>query len=62
MSDLAATVVRDQPITDVFVDQPRLERRRAGGDQQYDKWIGAMAGCAADRAAIRQRSVRTSRR
>ena len=31
MSALAAAVVRDQPITDVFVDQPRLAGRRAGG-------------------------------
>jgi hypothetical protein len=53
MSTLAATAVRDQPITDVFVISHGWKGDVAAAISQYDKWIGAMAGCTADRAAIR---------
>ena len=55
MSDLAATFVRDHPITDVFVASHGWQGDVPAAIKQYDKWIGAMAGCSADRVEIRQR-------
>jgi len=52
MSTLAATVVRDQPITDVFVISHGWKGDVGAAISQYDKWIGAMAGCTGDRAAM----------
>ena len=54
MSTVAAQIVRDQPITDVFVISHGWKGDVGAAIEQYDKWIGAMAGCTADRAAIRQ--------
>ena len=54
MSTVAAETVRDQPITDVFVISHGWKGDVGAAIEQYDKWIGAMAGCTADRAAIRQ--------
>jgi hypothetical protein len=54
MSTLAAAAVRDQPVTDVFVISHGWKGDVAAAIGQYDKWIGAMAACTADRAAIRQ--------
>jgi hypothetical protein len=55
MSTLAAAVVRDQPVTDVFVISHGWQGDVKAAIRQYDKWIAAMAACTADRAAIRER-------
>ena len=54
MSALAAAAVRDQPITDVFVISHGWQGDVPAAIKQYDNWITAMAGCSADRTAIRQ--------
>jgi hypothetical protein len=54
MSELAAAAIRNQPITDVFVASHGWKGDVDAAIEQYDKWIGAMAACSADRAALRQ--------
>jgi hypothetical protein len=55
MSALAAAAVRDQPVTDVFVISHGWKGDVPAAIEQYDKWIAAMEGCTADRAAIREK-------
>jgi hypothetical protein len=55
MSQVAARALRDQPITDVFITSHGWKGDVPAAVEQYDKWIGAMAGATADRTAIGQR-------
>jgi hypothetical protein len=55
MSALATAAIRERPISDVFVISHGWQGDVPAAIEQYDKWIGAMAGCTADRAAVRQR-------
>ena len=55
MSELAAAAIRDQAITDVFVASHGWKGDVPAAIDQYNRWIGAMSACEADRAAIRQK-------
>jgi hypothetical protein len=52
MSDVASKVLRDDPITDVFITSHGWKGDVPEAIDQYDRWIGAMAQCADDRAAL----------
>ncbi len=55
MSEKATAAIRDGAVTDVFVMSHGWKGDIPAAVEQYDRWIGAMAGCEADRADIRAR-------
>ncbi|HKA43280.1 MAG TPA: hypothetical protein VKF40_14950 [Burkholderiales bacterium] len=54
MSDVIARAIAQEPVTDAFVISHGWKGDVPAAIDQYDRWIGAMAGCAADRQEIRQ--------
>ena len=54
MSDRIGQAIRDDQITDVFVMSHGWKGDIPAAVEQYDRWIKAMADCAADRQEIRQ--------
>ncbi|NGZ09589.1 MAG: hypothetical protein CV088_09395 [Nitrospira sp. LK70] len=55
MSARAEKAVREENITDVFVMSHGWKGDIPAAIEQYDRWIGAMAACEADRKDIRGR-------
>ncbi len=54
MSDRIAKVIREEPLTDVFVMSHGWKGDIPAAREQYDLWAKAMADCASDREQIRQ--------
>jgi hypothetical protein len=54
MSQRVCDAIRDDGITDVFIMSHGWKGDIPAAKEQYEKWIKAMASCAADRQAIRQ--------
>ncbi len=55
MSERVTAAISDESVTDVFVMSHGWKGDIPAAQEQYDRWIGAMAGCASDRAEIRAR-------
>jgi hypothetical protein len=55
MSERVAQAIAQDGVTDVFIMSHGWKGDISAAKEQYDKWIRAMAACAADRAEIRKR-------
>ena len=55
MSERVARAVAQDNVTDVFIMSHGWKGDVPAAKEQYEKWIGAMVACAADRQEIRQR-------
>lgn len=53
MSERAQRLVRDTPVTDVFITSHGWKGDIPAAQEQYNKWIGAMAACESDRQRVR---------
>jgi len=54
LSDLVKQALETQPVTDVFFMSHGWKGDVPEAKAQYDKWIGAMLACQADRERVRQ--------
>jgi len=54
ISDLIINEIETTPVTDVFILSHGWRGDLPAAQEQYDKWIGAMAAMASDRERIRQ--------